>query len=105
MSIWNKTFTLQQLVQEAEKKQKMHVNQLARHLCLREQLNPEGKEAACFISQEFCTSNREAVARWVRAYLAGIDVLPTEADINELEREFRLLLLDRLPPHMFGGYE
>ncbi|AQA18152.1 hypothetical protein BST95_07770 [Halioglobus japonicus] len=105
MSIWNKTFTLDQLVQEAKKAQKKYVQQVARHLCLREGIDPQGKTIASFIAREICSSNEDAVVIWLRDYLLENDLLPMDADLTVLEREFHLLLLDRLPPHMIGGYE
>lgn len=105
MSIWNRTFTLDQLVQEAKKAQELHVQQLARHLCLREGLDPHGKALASFIARDVGPSNEDAVLTWLREYLMENDLLPMDADIAVLERAFRLLLLDRLPPHMIGGYE
>lgn len=105
MSIYDKPYTWNELIEEA---QQYHENQtplLAMHLCRAVSLDPDDNAIGPFLCGKLCQNNLKGVTLWVKEYLTKEDLLPAETELDECERAFRFALHRRVPAEFLEGLE
>ena len=105
MSIYDKNYTWNELVEAAQKYNEGQIPLLAMHLCRAVSLAPKDNTIGPFMCGKLCQSNLEGVTLWVKDYLVKEDLLPAETELDECERAFRFALHRRVPAELLEGLE
>ncbi len=105
MSIYDKTYTWNELVEAAQQYNESQIPLLAMHLCRAVSLDPDDTAIGPFLCSKLCQNNLEGVTLWVNEYLTKEDLLPTEAELYETERAFRFALHRRVPSELLEGLD
>lgn len=105
MSIYDKPYSWNELVEAAQQYNENQIPLLAMHLCRAVSLAPDDNAIGPFLCGKLCQNNLEGVTLWVKEYLTKEDLLPAEAELNECERAFRFALHRRVPSELLEGLD
>ncbi len=103
--IFDTPFTLDELGEEAKKRNEMRYKQYARHLCSKTDVVMHEDGIVPYFAETCRGNNLGATVHWLKTYMVEQDLIFSELDLEECVETFRAALHDRIPPNHWGGEE
>ena len=101
-TLYNSTFTLDELIEYAEKQRKGLYRDYARHLCSAEGIGPRENFLGAYLHEERCEDNLDATVRWLKNHLGDTDILQYNLDLDDCINTFRTELRNKIPSDYWG---
>jgi hypothetical protein len=101
--IYNNPLTLDELVQEAKKRNEALYKQHARSLCSTADVTPHEDGIVPYFAKECRGTNLEATVHWLKTYMLEKDLIFSEFDFKECAAAYQSDLHDRIPPDHWGN--
>jgi hypothetical protein len=101
--ISNTPFTLEELGEEARKRNEILYKQYARHLCSETDIVLHEDGIVPYFAEICRGNNFEATVHWLKTYMVEQDLVFSELDLKECVDVFRAELHNRIPSNFWGG--